>query len=184
LVNYGIFILVFIAIGVFFLYRFTRTDNGQSYMDRLKISIPVVSNIYQKLYLSRMADNMETMLSSGIPIIRSIELTSAVVGNRVYADILKDTTAMVKSGSSLSDALAKHKEIPDIMSQMIRVGEETGSLGNILKTLGHFYNREVQDAVDTLVGLIEPIMIVALGLGVGILLSAVLMPIYNIASGI
>lgn len=184
LVNYGIFILVFIAIGIFFLYRFTRTDNGQSYLDRLKISIPIVSNIYQKLYLSRMADNMETMLSSGIPIIRSIELTSAVVGNRVYADILKDTTAMVKSGSSLSDAFAKHKEIPEIMSQMIKVGEETGSLGNILKTLGHFYNREVQDAVDTLVGLIEPIMIVALGLGVGILLSAVLMPIYNIASGI
>lgn len=182
-VNYGIFMLIFFAIGVFFLYRFTTTEKGKYYMDNLKISIPVIKNIYQKLYLSRMADNMDTMLSSGIPIIRSIELTSAVVGNRVYAEILKETTEMVKSGSTLSEAFSKNPEIPQIMTQMIRVGEETGSLGNILKTLGHFYNREVQDAVDTLVGLIEPIMIVGLGLGVGILLSAVLMPIYNIAGG-
>ena len=182
-VNYGIFLLIFFAIGVFALYRFMITEKGKYYMDNLKISVPVVKNIYQKLYLSRMADNMDTMLSSGIPIVRSIELTAAVVGNRVYAQILKDTTEMVKSGSSLSEAFGKHEEIPAIMTQMIRVGEETGSLGNILKTLGHFYNREVQDAVDTMVGLIEPIMIVGLGLGVGILLSAILMPIYNIAGG-
>jgi type IV pilus assembly protein PilC len=184
LVNYGLFFLIAIFIGLYFLYRFTRTDDGQSYLDRLKISIPVFSDIYQKLYLSRMADNMDTMLSSGIPIIRSIELTADVVGNKVYSKILKEATEMVKSGSSLSDSLAKHPEVPAMMTQMIRVGEETGSMGTILKTLGHFYNREVQDAVDTLVSLIEPIMIVALGLGVGILLSAVLMPIYNIASGI
>ncbi|MCX6755950.1 MAG: type II secretion system F family protein [Candidatus Nomurabacteria bacterium] len=182
-VSYGIFMLIFFAIGVFLLYRFMTTEKGKYYMDNLKISVPVVKNIYQKLYLSRMADNMDTMLSSGIPIVRSIELTAAVVGNRVYAEILKNTTEMVKSGSSLSEAFAKHEEIPAIMTQMIRVGEETGSLGNILKTLGHFYNREVQDAVDTMVGLIEPIMIVGLGLGVGILLSAILMPIYNIAGG-
>jgi type IV pilus assembly protein PilC len=90
----------------------------------------------------------------------------------------------VKSGSSLSDAFGKHSEIPTIMSGMIRVGEETGSIGNILKTLGHFYTREVNDAVDTMVSLIEPIMIIMLGLGVGILLAAILMPIYDIAGGI
>ncbi len=184
LVHYGIFLLIFIFIALFYLYRLTRTDSGKSYLDRMKISIPILKNIYRKLYLSRMADNMDTMLSSGIPIIRSIEITAGVVGNRVYADILKETGEAVKSGSSFSDALSKHKEIPAIMSQMVKVGEETGSLGNILKTLGHFYNREVNDAVDTLVGLIEPLMIVALGLGVGLLLTSVLMPIYNIAGGI
>jgi len=182
-VNYGIFMLIIFAVGLFFIYRFLSTEKGKLYLDNLKITIPIVKNIYQKLYLSRMADNMETMLSSGIPIIRSIELTAAVVGNRVYAQILKDTTEMVKSGSSLSEAFAKHQEIPAIMTQMVRVGEETGSMGNILKTMGNFYNREVQDAVDTLVSLIEPVMIVGLGLGVGILLSAILMPIYNIAGG-
>ncbi len=184
LVHYGIFILIAFALGIAYIFRMTKTESGSRYLDRIKISAPVFKNIYRKLYLSRMADNMDTMLSSGIPIIRAIELTGGVVGNHIYEDILKDTTEAVKSGSSLSDALGKHAEIPPIMAGMIRVGEETGSVGNILKTLGKFYNREVNEAVDTLVSLIEPLMIVALGLGVGLLLTSVLMPIYNVASGI
>jgi type IV pilus assembly protein PilC len=183
-INYGIFLLIAVVIFVIFIVRFSRSQSGRLYFDRLKITTPIFKNIYTKLYLSRISDNMDTMLSSGIPIVRSIELTSAVVGNRVFEEILKDVSESVKGGSFLSDAFSKHKEVPPIMSGMIRVGEETGSLGNILKTLGHFYNREVNEAVDTLVGLIEPIMIVILGLGVGILLSAILMPIYNIAGGI
>lgn len=183
-VNYGIFLLIGLAIFVAYIIHFARTPSGKIYFDRLKISLPIFKNIYNKLYLSRISDNMDTMLSSSIPIVRSIELTSAVVENRVFEDILKEIAESVKSGSSLSDAFSKHKEIPSIMSGMIRVGEETGSLGNILKTLGHFYSREVNEAVDTMVSLIEPIMIIFLGLGVGVLLSSILMPIYNIAGGI
>lgn len=183
-VNYGIFLLIAVVIFVVYLIRFSMTPSGRIYFDRLKITLPIFRNIYSKLYLSRISDNMDTMLSSSIPIVRSIELTSAVVENRVYEDILKEIAESVKSGSSLSDAFSKHKEIPSIMSGMIKVGEETGSLGNILKTLGHFYSREVNEAVDTMVSLIEPIMIIILGLGVGVLLSSILMPIYNIAGGI
>lgn len=183
-VNYWIVMVVVVLALVVYLVSFSRTQSGKMYFDRLKINIPIFKNIYIKLYLSRISDNMDTMLSSGIPIVRSIELTGAVVGNLVFENILKDVASAVKAGSSLSDAFSKHKEIPSILPGMIRVGEETGSIGNILKTLGRFYAREVNEAVDTLVGLIEPIMIVALGIGVGILLSAILMPIYNIAGGI
>lgn len=184
LVNYGLFVLIAIAGAIAYLYKLSRTESGKTYLDRLKTTIPVIKNIYTKLYLSRISDNMDTMLSSGIPITRAIELTGNVVGNRVYENILKNVTEEVKSGSSFSDALARYPEIPPIMSGMVRVGEESGSVGNILKTLGHFYGREVNDAVDTLVGLIEPLMIVGLGLGVGLLLTSVLMPIYNVAGGI
>ncbi|MCC6323927.1 type II secretion system F family protein [Candidatus Nomurabacteria bacterium] len=184
LLHYGIFILLGIIIGVIYLYKLTRTDNGKTYLDKMKISIPIFKTVFRKLYLSRMADNLDTMLSSGIPIIRAIDITSAVVGNSVYQNILKETSEAVKAGSLLSDALAKHPEIPQMMSQMIKVGEETGALGKILKTVGRFYSREAEEAVDTLVTLIEPLMIVVLGLGVGTLLASVLMPIYNIAGGI
>ncbi len=184
LVNYGIFVLIGLVVFGFYVYHLTKTASGQMYLDKLKISVPVFKNIYTKLYLSRISDNMDTMLSSGIPIIRAIELTGAVVGSKVFENILKETTEAVKSGSSLSDALSKYPEIPPIMSGMVRVGEETGSMGSILKTLGHFYAREVNDAVDTMVSLIEPFMIVGLGLGVGLLLTSVLMPIYDIAGGI
>lgn len=184
LVHYGIFILIAVVVFIMYIFRLSRSYSGKMYLDKLKLSVPVLKNIYTKLYLSRISDNMDTMLSSGIPIVRAIELTSDVVGNRVYENILKIAMEEVKSGSSFSESLARHPEIPPIMSGMVRVGEETGSVGNILKTLGHFYSREVNDAVDTLVGLIEPLMIVGLGLGVGLLLTSVLMPIYNVAGGI
>ena len=184
LINYGLFVFIGVCAFAFYIYRMTKTEAGMKYLDSIKISIPVMKNIFIKLYLSRIADNLDTLLSSGVTIIRSMELTSIIVGNRVYEDILKDATEKVKSGSSLSEAFGSYPEIPPIMVGMIHVGEETGSLGNILKTLGKFYNREVNEAVDTMVSLIEPMMIVALGLGVGLLLTSVLMPIYNIAGGI
>jgi len=183
-VNYGIFLLIAFAILVAYVIRFSKTASGKLYFDRLKITTPIIRNIYNKLYLSRISDNLDTMLSSSIPIVRAIELTSAVVGNKVFEAILKDIAESVKGGNSLSASFSKHPEVPSIMSGMIKVGEETGSLGNILKTLGRFYSREVNEAVDTMVSLIEPIMIVLLGLGVGILLSSILMPIYNIAGGV
>jgi len=136
------------------------------------------------LYLSRIADNLDTMLSSGIPIVRALEITGAVVENKIYEEVIKDATESVKGGLLLSEALAKHKEMPQLVVAMTRIGEETGELGYILKNLARFYKREVDNAVDTMVGLIEPVMIVGLGIGVGLLLTSVLVPIYNIAGSI
>lgn len=184
LVNYGIFFLIFVAAGVGYLIYLTRTKFGKRFIDQVKLEIPIVGKLLQKVYLARIADNMDTMLSAGIPIVRSIEITSNVVGNKRYQNIMKETMEAVKAGKSLSQSLELHDEIPRIMPQIIRVGEETGSMGAILKMLAKFYKREVDEAVDTLVGLIEPFMIISLGLGVGLLLVSVLVPIYNIAGGI
>lgn len=184
LVNYGIFLLIFFVIFVLYLIWFRRNDTGKESLDNIKISVPLFGTLYNKMYLSRISDNLNTMLSSGVSIVRSIEITGDVVGNVVYEKILRQAENDVKSGSTLSGSLEKHKQIPGIMVQMIKVGEETGSLGSILKTLAEFYTREVDDAVDTLISLIEPAMIVLLGLGVGVLLTSVLVPIYNIAGSI
>ena len=184
IVNYGIFVLILFIALVGYVWYLSRTESGKNYLDNLKLSVPVLGPLFTKMYLSRIADNLDTMLSAGVSIIRAIEITGQVVGSKVYSTIMKDAGDRVKAGSSLSDALEKHEHMPQIMVQMVKVGEETGSLSNILKTLAHFYKREVDDAVDTLVGLIEPVMIVALGVSVGILLSSVWIPIYNLASGI
>lgn len=184
-VNYGFIVLIFLVLLGAWLWRLSKTDTGQAYLDKKRLSIPVIGSLYKRLYLSRIADNIDTMLTSGIPIVRSIDITAEIVSSTVYKNILKKTAESVKSGLSFSIALEKYPEqIPGIMVQMVKVGEETGSLGKILKTLADFYKREVDDAVDTLVGLIEPIMIVVLGLGVGVLLVSVLVPIYNMAGGI
>ncbi len=181
LVNYGVFILLAFIAGGFLLWRLIQTPEGKLVFDSLKLEVPYLGALYQKLYLSRIADNFATMLVSGVPVVEAVEITAAVVGSATYEGILKAVGDDVRGGSSISDALGKHPEIPGIMTAMVRVGEETGELGSILDTLAKFYQREVTTAVDTLVDLIEPLMIVLLGLGVGTLLASVLIPIYNVA---
>ena len=184
-VHYGFLVLIFLVFLGIWIWRLSSTEKGKAYLDKTRLSIPLIGNLYKKLYLSRISDNMNTMISSSVPIVRAIDITANVVGSRVYRQLLGEVADGVKSGLALSAAFEKHRDaIPGIMVQMILVGEETGSMETILKTLTDFYKREVNDAVDTLVSLIEPIMIVVLGLGVGILLVSVLMPIYNLAGGI
>lgn len=184
LVQYGIFVLIALIAGGFYMWQLGKTDAGKLVLDNLRLQVPYLGTLYQKLYLARIADNFSTMLLSGVAVIEALEITGSVVGNAVYKGVLEKVTAEVKGGSSISDALGRHPEIPGIMVAMTKVGEETGELGKILTTLAKFYNRELTNAVDTLVGLIEPIMIVMLGLGVGTLLAAVLLPIYNLAGAI
>lgn len=184
LVQYGIFVLIALAAIGFYIYRLGKTPNGKLVLDRVKLTIPYVGTLFNKLYFARIADNFSTMLLAGVSVIEGLEITGSVVGNAVFERVLQQVTADVKGGAPISDALGRNPEIPGIMVAMTRVGEETGELGKILGTLAKFYNREVTNAVDTLVGLIEPLMIVLLGLGVGILIAAVLIPIYNLAGAV
>ncbi|MGB3922160.1 MAG: type II secretion system F family protein [Minisyncoccia bacterium] len=181
-VNYGFLLLAAVIIGAFLLVRYAKTPDGKSALARFKLKVPYIGDLYKKLYLSLIADNMSTMILSGIPMANAIEVTSTVVGNEVYRKILEESVIAVRGGSSFSQSLSQYEEIPGMLIQMIRVGEESGELGSILGTMAHFYQREVINAVDTLVSLIEPVMIVILGLGVGILLASVLIPIYDIAN--
>ena len=183
-IHYGFIFAIFIILGGIFIWRMTKSEAGKTFLDKNRLKVPALGDMFKKLFLSRIADNLETMLSAGVPIVKSLEITAAVVGSKVYQEMMKSVIEDVRAGSSLSASFEKHPgEVPGIMVQMIKVGEETGSLGNILKTLGEFYKREVDNAIDTLVGLIEPFMIVFLGLGVGILLVSVLGPIYNMVGG-
>ncbi len=185
LIDYGIFLLIALIVGGFFLYRYSQTTSGKMTLSRLKLSVPYVGALYQKLYLSRFADNMNVMLTSGISAVRSLEITSNVIENEVYQKILLEALKGVKAGSPMSQSLARYpNEIPTILVQMLQIGEETGEMGSILERMAKFYNREVNAAVDALVSLIEPVMIVLLALGVGFLLAAVLLPIYNSTTSI
>jgi type IV pilus assembly protein PilC len=180
--HYIILILILLVIGGVFLYRFSLTARGREVLSRARLETPAIGNIYQKIYLSRIADNLSTMLGSGIQVLRGLEITGSVVGDAVYEKVLADAATDVKGGLPLSEALRKHPEIPGIVVAMVKIGEETGNMGKILETMARFYRREVNNAVDTLVSLIEPLMIVVLAVGVAILLASVLLPIYNIAS--
>ncbi len=177
-------IFLVLSLGGFFLWRFLKTDVGARAYDEFKITIPYIGDLNRKLYLTRICDNLSTMVGSGISMVQALEVTSDVVDNKVYKEIMEFTLLEVKGGRSFADTISEHPEIPGVLSQMAKVGEETGNLPEILTTLATFYRREVDNAVDTLIGLIEPVMIVLLGIGVGVLLASVLMPIYNLTSAI
>ncbi len=179
----GLIALAAALIGVIF-WQFTKTEVGRRAIDEFKLQIPVLGDLYEKLFLTRICDNLSTMLGSGISMVQALEVTGEVVDNAVFKEILEETLTDVKGGRSFADAIAEYPEIPGVLAQMSKVGEETGKLGEILNTLSTFYRREVNNAVDTMISLIEPAMIVLLGLGVGVLLASVLMPIYNLTSAI
>lgn len=180
--DYILLILILLALGAGFLVRFVKTEKGREMFSRARLEVPVIGGIYQKIYLSRIADNLSTMLRSGIQVLRGIEITATVVEDATYEKILAAAAIDVKAGLPVSEALRKYPEMPGIVVAMVKIGEETGNMSQILETMARFYRREVNNAVDTMVDLIEPFMIVALAVGVAALLASVLIPIYNIAS--
>lgn len=182
--DYALLWIAFLIAGGIFLFRYVKTPTGAEMFSRARLQIPVIGGIYKKLYLSRIADNLGTMLRSGIQMLRGLEVTSSVVEDPTYEKILTEAAGDVKAGLPVSEALRKHPEIPGIVVAMIKIGEETGNMSGILDSMAKFYRREVNNAVDTLVSLIEPFMIVSLAVAVAVLLASVLVPIYNIAASI
>jgi type IV pilus assembly protein PilC len=178
---YGPFFLIICAVGAFVGWRYVRTQAGKIGVSRMQLSVPYLGDFYSKFYISRISDNLETLLTGGVSMVRSLEISADVVGNEIYKSIMLDTLKSVRSGVTLSESLGRYQEIPRLMCQMVKIGEESGKLDFILKTVSRFYKREVDAALDTMVNMIEPIMIIFLGGGVGLLMAAVLVPIYNIA---
>ena len=184
LINYGIFVLIALIVGAISVWYYLRTGQGKAGFARFQLSIPYVGVLYRKLFIGRMLDNFETLLSSGVSVIRTLELTADVIDSEIFRQILTESIEAVKGGSSISESLSRYEDIPGLVVQMIRVGEETGKLAFILKTLSRFYKKEVDTAIETLMSLIEPALIIVLGLGVGLLVAGILGPIYNITAGI
>ena len=147
------------------------------------LKIPVFGKtVLQKMYLARFADNLSTLIQGGLTILQALQVSSEVVGNLVFAQIITEAKEEVRIGNTLSSALAKHEQIPPLVSQMIATGEKTGSIDVILKKMAQFYNKEVDNTVDNLSQLIEPILILLIGGAVAILVASILMPIYNVAN--
>ncbi len=176
-------IMVPLFIGMFVgISWYLGTPAGKRQSDILKTRLPAINKLTQRIFLARFSDNMNTMLSSGVPILRSLEITSNTVDNYVYKELLERVAMKVQNGKALSDALADEKgTVPNILVQMTKIGEETGQLGYILKNLATFYKREVDIAIEGVIGLIEPIMIVGMGLMVGVLVVGILLPIFSLA---
>lgn len=182
--RWGLLLLFLIAGGAIGAWRWSGTRTGRFFFHRAQLALPIFGGLYRKLYMARFADNLRTLIVGGIPIIRALAISRDVVGNAVYQAAIEEAIEAVKAGSTIHSALEKSPDVPVLVTQMIRIGESTGKLDFILGSVAKFYQREVDSALENLVALIEPILIVTLGAGVGLLLASVLIPLYNLVGSI
>ncbi len=171
------------AVALFFGFRYyINTNTGRYQWDRFKIIVPIFGPIFRQIYLARFSRNLSTLVVSGIPIIKSLQVVSGLVNNVIYKDIILEAAQRLSAGKSIADSLSGHVEIPPIVTQMIQVGEQSASLTAILGKLASYYEKEVDGKIAVLTTLMEPIIMVILGIAVGILVAGILLPIYNLAS--
>lgn len=160
-----------------------RTPRGKVFIDHIKLRTPILGRIFRNIYLARMSRSLSNLLASGVPVNRSIEIVGDIVGNSVYKAVLMQARKDIEGGSSLSVSLQKNeREIPQMVSQMIAIGEETGRSDQILSKIADFYVNEVAALTTSLVSLIEPLIIIAIGVGAAVLVSGILLPIYRVTS--
>ncbi len=173
-------LVVFAGLVIAFIY-YLRTPEGTKEFDRIKLKIPILGDLFRYVYLTRMTENLSVLVAGGIPIVQSLIIISEVVSNGVYKNILLEAAREVKVGGEINTTFFKYEAIPPMVARMIKVGEETGRLSSVLEDLAEFYRNEVDQITRNLSALIEPVLIVFLGVGVGVLVVSVLLPIYNIA---
>ncbi len=175
-------VLIVLAATILGVRFYISTSAGRYQWDTIKIHLPILGDIFQKIYLARFARNLSTLVVGGIPIIKALEIVSEIINNVVYRDIILDTVGQIQAGKSISDGLMGHPEFPSIVTQMVKVGEQTAQLDDIMAKLANFYEKEVDAKVGILTTLMEPVIMIILGVGVGALVAGILMPIYNLSS--
>lgn len=163
---------------------YIKTPDGRKEWDQIKIKLPVVGPLFRYIYIARFAENLGVLLAGGIPIIRSLTIVSSVINNTVYEAIFLKTADQVKIGGNMSDVLSRSPLIPPVVAHMIKIGEESGQIDSVLKHISSFYDQETEMITKNLSTLIEPILMVVIGIAVGVMAVSVLMPIYNIAGQI
>ncbi len=174
-----IVILAIIGLGIFF-YRYFKTPEGKKNFDKYSLNIPGLGTLLKKIYLTRFAENLTTLIAAGLPITKALEITGDVVGNEVYKSIILKTMDDVRRGEPISSVLERYPEtISPFFVQMTFVGEKSGQLDNILLYVVDFYQREVDSSVESFMKLLEPILIIFLGVVVGGLAVSLLLPLYQ-----
>jgi len=178
-----VIIVAFVAIIVGFL-RYKQTEEGKKIFDRISLKIPLLGGLSKKVYLTRLAENLSTLISGGLPIAQALEISADVVGNTVYKSILLRTRDEVRRGETISTVLKDYPdEISPLFTQMTVVGEKTGQIDQALMNVVDFYQKETERELDSLISLLEPALIIFLAFIVAFMMIAILMPIYGTVSG-
>ena len=182
MVNNWYFVIGGIAAGVGLIYAFAKTEVGAFWIDRMKLSFPVLRNMFRSLYIARSLQTMGQLINAGVPMLDTIAITGEISGNSIFQGLWKRIHTSVKQGKKITAALAKDSILPRAVTQMISAGEEAGKLGEVLDEISGFYQRQLKDHIKAVTGMIEPIMILMMGTVVGFIAMAIILPIFKMSS--
>jgi type IV pilus assembly protein PilC len=177
------YLLIAAAIVAVVLYRrYVATENGRRSVDRGMLNIPILGDVLRKGAIARFTRTLGTLISSGVPILDGLEITAQTAGNKVIEEAIMATRGSIREGETIAAPLRESKVFPAMVVQMISIGEETGALDEMLNKIAAFYDDEVNTAVDTMTSVIEPIMIVVMGMMVGGMVVAMYLPMFKLIS--
>jgi type IV pilus assembly protein PilC len=177
--------IILVAVGAVFLFRrYYATPNGRKQVDSAMLRAPVLGDLLRKSAVSRFTRTLGTLISSGVSILDGLEITAKTAGNRVIHDAVMESRQSIAGGETIAAPLEKSKVFPPMVISMIAVGESTGGLDEMLSKIADFYDEEVDVAVSALLSLMEPIMIVVLGVVVGGMVVAMYLPIFDMVNAV
>lgn len=179
-----VLILAIAVVAGIYLIRYIRTPKGRFKFDGLLLRLPVLKTIVLKIAIARFSRTFASLMGAGVSVLDALEVTGAAIGNKVIEAELKAAAEEVKNGKQLSEPLGRSPHFPPIVAQMLMVGEETGQIDTVLVKIADFYEEEVSVLIDGLAAIIEPIMIVFLGAGVGLIAASVMGPIANLSKNV
>jgi type IV pilus assembly protein PilC len=162
--------------------RWKATEGGRRTWDNIKLKVPIFGKLVRKVAISRFARTFSVLTRTGVPVLQALDIVSVTAGNTMVADALVDVGASVKRGEPLAAPLQRHEVFPPMVTHMMAVGEETGALDTMLAKVADFYDQEVEDSVAAMTSLIEPLLIIVMGLAVGGILICLYLPMFNIAN--
>jgi type IV pilus assembly protein PilC len=177
---------VFGGIGLFIFgfIKWKQTKSGEYTFDKYILKSPVIGDLLRKVAVARFTRTMGTMLQSGVPILEGLDIVAKTAGNRIVEDAINATKTSISEGKTIAEPLMKSGVFPPMVCQMVSVGEQTGALDTMLGKIADFYEDEVDQAVETLTSMIEPLMMIFLGGAVGTMLAAMYLPIFKIAGAV
>ena len=182
--GYWYMVLAAIGTAVFLFRKYNATSNGRLNIDRFKLRIPILGDVLRKSAVSRFTRTLGTLISSGVSILDGLEITAKTAGNRVVQDAIMESRASIAGGDTIAAPLKKSGVFPPMVISMISVGEQTGGLDEMLSKIADFYDEQVDTAVSNLLSLLEPIMIVFLGVVVGGMVVAMYLPIFDMINAV
>jgi len=181
LMKYGIILLIVLIGGGIAIWRYIKTPQGKAKKDKIELKIPIIGELLKTIYLARIAENLGTLIQGGVSIAQSISTTAEVITNKEFSNVLVESAKGVRRGETISSNLSRFKVISPVFIQIVAAGEKSGSLGDILLDISGFYSNQVDITVNNLMSLLEPTLIVMIGVAVGFVAAAVLLPMYNLA---